>query len=118
MRGFQLTGKLILSVRKLVDLLQLMNPVEFMDAHDWFNKLGFYARMSVEHASLGALPPYLQSPCGRPGTGICWIGSRDTCRKSELSGLIVTPSLFQYLVEANDLRPQMDILLRQAGSGR
>ena len=113
----KLTGKLILSVRKLVDLLQLMNPVEFMDAHDWFTKLGFYARMSVEHATLGALPPYLQSPSdvGR-GHLLDWVAGYMP-QNRDLPGLIVTPSLYQYLVEANDLRPQMDVLLRQLDLG-
>jgi hypothetical protein len=113
----RLTGKLILSVRKLVDLLQLMNPVEFMDAHDWFAKLGFYARMAVEHASLAALPPYLQAPTeiGR-GDLLDWVAEHMP-RKQGLPGLIVTPSLYQYLVEANDLRPRMDVLLRQLDLG-
>ena len=108
----KLTSRLILSIRKLVDLLQLMNPVEFMDAHDWFAKLGFYARMSVEHAAIPATPPYvLDAEQLGPDHPLAWVRAR-LPRKSG-PGLVIPPSLYQFLVEANDLRPQLDVLLRQ-----
>lgn len=113
----KLTSRLIMSIRKLVDLLQTMNPVEFMDAHDWFAKLGFYARMATEHAAIAATPPYhLPASQIRPGHPMAWITSH-LPGKSGGQALVVPPSLYQYLVEANDLRPQLDILLRQLDLG-
>lgn len=109
----KLTGRLIIAIRKLVDLLQAMNPVEFMDAHDWFGKLAFYARMSTEHAAIAATPPYLAAiPDVRSGHPLAWVRMHlpDTVGES---GLVITPALYQYLVEANDLRPRLDALLRQ-----
>lgn len=109
----RLTNRLTLAVRKLVDLLQIMNPVEFMDAHDWFAKLAFYARMATEHVAIPATPPYLRTVAGT---------SRDDSFRrirellpgmSDTVALVVTPALYQYLVEANDLRPRLDALLRR-----
>jgi hypothetical protein len=109
----KLTSRLILSIRKLVDLLQTMNPVEFMDAHDWFAKLGFYAKMATEHAAIAATPPYFLS-AAQLGEGhpLAWAKAH-LSGKPGSPGLVATPSLYQYLVEANDLRPQLDVLLRQ-----
>ncbi len=109
----KLTARLTIAIRKLVDLLQAMSPVEFMDAHDWFAKLAFYARMSTEHAAIAATPPYLEAiPRVRAGHQMAWVRRHlpDTAGES---GLIITPALYQYLVEANDLRPRLDVLLRQ-----
>jgi hypothetical protein len=100
-------------LRALVDLLQAMNPVEFMDAHDWSAKLGFYARMATEHAAIMATPPYLADVAiVRPGNPLAWVRMYLPNTAGE-SGLVITPALYQYLVEANDLRPQLDGLLRQ-----
>lgn len=100
-------------IRALVDLLQAMNPVEFMDAHDWSAKLGFYARMATEHASIMATPPYLADvSADSPGHPLAWVRMHLPATAGG-RGLIVTPALYQYLVEANDLRPQLDALLRQ-----
>jgi hypothetical protein len=109
----KMTGRLIMAIRKLVDLLQAMNPVEFMDAHDWFAKLGFYARMATEHMAMAATPPYLETVANaRAGHPLAWVRMYLPDSAGE-SGLIVTPALYQYLVEANDLRPRLDVLLRQ-----
>jgi hypothetical protein len=111
-----LAASLNRQVRILVDLLQVMNPVEFMDAHDWFAKISFYARMATEHVAVAATPPYflstteqgLDQPFGRV---------REHLGDAAVSGLIVCPSLYQYFVEANDLRPELDALLRQLDLG-
>jgi hypothetical protein len=52
-----LAARLSTSIRDLVDQLQVMNPVEFMDAHDWVAKLSFYTRLATEHSSTPAHPP-------------------------------------------------------------
>lgn len=112
-RVSKLVGSLNGQIRALVDLLQAMNPVEFMDAHDWFTKLAFYARMSTEHAAIAATPPYLEAIAGvRPGHPLAWVRMHLPDAVGE-SGLVITPALYQYLVEANDLRPRLDALLRQ-----
>lgn len=112
-RVSSLVGSLTGQIRVLVDLLQSMNSVEFMDAHDWFAKIGFYARMATEHAAIAATPPYLENVSRiRAGHPLAWVRMHLPDR-GDGSGLVVTPSLYQYLVEANDLRPRLDVLLRQ-----
>lgn len=109
----KLTSRLTIAIRKLVDLLQAMSPVEFMDAHDWFAKLAFYARMSTEHAAIAATPPYLEAISNvHAGHHMSWVRMHLPDNVGA-SGLIITPALYQYLVEANDLRPRIDVLLRQ-----
>jgi hypothetical protein len=103
-------------VRTLVDLLQVMNPVEFMDAHDWFAKISFYARMATEHVAAAATPPYfLPLPPSGSEHPYGWV--RAYLSDTAQPGLIVCPSLYQYFVEANDLRPRLDALARQLDLG-
>jgi hypothetical protein len=101
-----LAVKLVALIRDQVDQLQVMNPVEFMDAHDWVTKLGFYTRMATEHAALPASPPYLQRlEPGQGGSSRRWIFS--TLRADE-PALVITPALCQYFIEASDLRKRLD----------
>ena len=106
-----LAARLSAAIRDLVDQLQVMNPVEFMDAHDWVAKLSFYTRLATEHAALSAHPPYLLA-LDSPDAKIahCWVSQ---ALATEHAGpvLVVTPSLYQYFIEANDLRDRLDTLL-------
>jgi hypothetical protein len=106
-----LAARLSNAIRDLVDQLQIMNPVEFMDAHDWVAKLSFYTRLATEHTTLSACPPYL--------VALDSLGAEHEhswmphAPASEYAGpaLVATPSLYQYFVEANDLRDRLDSLL-------
>jgi len=106
-----LAARLSAAIRDLVDQLQIMSPVEFMDAHDWVAKLSFYTRLATEHAALSALPPYmleLDSPDAKDS--LSWVAQ---ALSAEYVGpvLVTTPSLYQYFIEANDLRDRLDVLL-------
>jgi len=102
-----------ISIRDLVDQLQIMNPVEFMDAHDWVAKLSFYTRLSTEHSSTPAHPPYvLMLGSEEAKSGYSWVPQTLNLQESG-PALIVTPSLYQYFIEANDLRDKLDALLRK-----
>jgi hypothetical protein len=106
-----LAARLSNAIRDLVDQLQIMNPVEFMDAHDWVAKLSFYTRLATEHTTLSACPPYLVALDSLGAEhGHSWMPHAPA---SEYAGpaLVATPSLYQYFVEANDLRDRLDSLL-------
>lgn len=106
-----LATRLSAAIRDLVDQLQVMNPVEFMDAHDWVAKLSFYTRLATEHAALPARPPYLlalESPDAQIAHS--WV-SRSLSTEHVGPVLVATPSLYQYFIEANDLRDRLDALL-------
>jgi hypothetical protein len=99
------------AIRDLVDQLQIMNPVEFMDAHDWVAKLSFYTRLATEHTTLSACPPYLVALESLGAEhGHSWM-PHAPAREYEGPALVATPSLYQYFVEANDLRDRLDSLL-------
>ena len=107
-----LTADLASRIRLLADQLQIMDPVRFMDVHDWVAKIGFYARLATAMNVVASTPPYflsLHPPCFHK----LW-PSALTLRinDSEISGLVLTPSLFQYFIEANDLRDELDTVLR------
>jgi hypothetical protein len=107
-----LANQLSAAIRDLVDQLQVMNPVEFMDAHDWVAKLSFYTRLATEHAPTPANPPYLlplDSPEG--SASFSWI-SKHLSPSQAGPVLVLTPSLYQYFIEANDMRHGLDALLR------
>lgn len=107
----RLTSDLCVSVRSLVDLLQIMNPIEFMDAHDWCAKLSFYARMTTERAMPEATPPYhLPLSSQKPGDLYAWCRKFVSKAQAETT-LIITPALYQYFIEANDTRSVMNDVL-------
>ena len=100
------------AIRDLVDQLQIMNPVEFMDAHDWVAKLIFYTRLSTEHAALPAKPPYLEMLDPRQvEESHPWV-ARAVPLADAKKVLILTPSLYQYFIEANDMRHELDEMMR------
>ncbi len=109
-----LAEKLYVVIRDLVDQLQIMDPVEFMDAHEWVAKVIFYTRLATEHTTLAARPPYLLAVPEESGHG--WVTS---VLPPEQDGpvLVVTASLYQYFLEANDLRPGLDALLQRLDLG-
>lgn len=108
-----MVSELIHRIRRLVDLLQVMDPVRFMDAHDWVAKICFYARLSTAATPVPATPPYTESLLLR---------ANEECPRvpllrlkpgwTEAQCLWITPALFQYVLEANELRQRIDDLLR------
>ncbi len=114
-----LTSELAARIRQLADQLQVMNPVRFMDVHDWVAKVGFYARLATAMDAIPATPPYcVPIQPRRSADKQAWpvldlVGAAD----KHLAGLVLTPSLFQYFIEANDLRPALDALLQSLDAG-
>lgn len=114
-----LTSELATRIRQLADQLQVMNPVRFMDVHDWVAKVGFYARLATAMDAIPATPPYCvpiqphRSADKQAWSVLNLVDAIDT----RLTGLLLTPSLFQYFIEANDLRPALDALLQTIDAG-
>ncbi len=101
------TEELIVTVRTLVDKLQIMNPVEFMDAQDWSTKIIFYTRLASAPVPVSVVPPYFELLEPTDGAACNLIEPTGTVR-----ALRITPSFGQYFCEANDLRIQIDVILR------
>lgn len=114
-----LTSDLASRIRLLADHLQIMNPVRFMDVHDWVAKVGFYARLATALDVLPSTPPYCVPV--HPGRSVdmqAWpVLNRIQVSGPDVPGLLLTPSLFQYFVEANDLRPGLDAVLQTLDAG-
>lgn len=109
-----LTSELAARIRQLADQLQIMSPVHFMDVHDWVAKVGFYARLATAMDTISATPPYCvpvrpRNAADRTSWPVLDLVQADT---EDRVGLLFTPSLFQYFIEANDLRPCLDAVLR------
>lgn len=109
------TAELSACIRLLIDQLQIMNPVQFMDVHDWANKIGFYARLATSFESVSATPPYIQSLDLLHAHHDLPLGAVAAC--TSLPAIIIEPSLFQYFVERNDLRPDLDTVLHSLDLG-
>lgn len=63
-RVTDLVARLIGVIANLVEQLRIMNPVEFMDVHEWSAKLGFYARLATDQTDVPAAPRiWCPSPC-------------------------------------------------------
>lgn len=108
-----LTSELIAAIRILVDQLQAIHPVEFMDAQEWLSKISFYTNLATDRLVLEGTPPFLYSlasqenrPQSLQKLPHC------LCTSKKLQGFITTPALFQYFVEANDLRHSLNAILQ------
>lgn len=109
-----LATRLSSAIRDLVDQLQVMNPVEFMDAHDWVAKVSFYTRLATEHTAFSARPPYLLADPAE--SGHAWVNDRLPAGHCG-PVLVITAALYQYFLEANDLRPGLDSILQELDLG-
>ncbi|GAB1409812.1 hypothetical protein MASR1M90_09660 [Desulfovibrionales bacterium] len=110
-----LTAELSSCIRTLIDQLQIMNPVDFMDVHDWANKIGFYARLATALNTVPATPPYIRHIDLAHDQNLLPFAPSTPC--ATLPAIVLEPSLFQYFLELNDLRPALDAVLHTLDLG-
>lgn len=101
------TEELIATVRTLVDKLQVMNPVEFMDAQDWSTKIIFYTRLASAPVPVSVMPPYFELLDAVDYAACNLLEPSEAGRT-----LRIMPSFGQYFCEVNDLRILIDAILR------
>lgn len=109
-----ITHELVTAIRILVDQLQAIHPVEFMDAQEWFAKISFYTRLATDCLALEATPPFIHAFAGHNAQPKehKWL-PRCLGAPDALQAIITTPALFQYFIEASDLRKALDTVLQQ-----
>lgn len=106
-----LAESLGLKIREMLEQLQTMNPVRFMDIMDYFNKINFYTRMAVTVPDPEISEPFIypvqEVDINRPASGIpalnlCHAYKMDNIPVPEST--VFSASIYHYFAEANDLR--------------
>lgn len=113
-----LTEELAKNIRKLIDRLQIMSPVKYMDLHDYTTKLNFYVRMGVCVEDPVITPPFVfglneafnrPDAVGEKAANLAGIAAETDI--SILPARVISAHTFHYFIEVNDLRGQLDDLL-------
>lgn len=108
------------NIRIMLEHLQDMNPVRFMDIMDYYNKINFYVRMAVTVPD-----PEISKPFTFPlddaidyefKAGAC---AADLARLKQsgvpvLDGMVIGSDVYNYFIEANNLRITIDETLESA----
>ncbi|MCG8531970.1 MAG: PEP-utilizing enzyme [Desulfovibrionales bacterium] len=110
-----LTEELARKIRSLIEQLQIMSPVKYMDLQDYATKLNFYVRMGVSVEDPDTSPPFtftleeaasqLDASGGKAG---------NLARLTELEDINLLPArvisahAYHYFIEVNDLRDKLD----------
>lgn len=100
-----------LKVREMLEQLQTMNPVRFMDIMDYYSKINFYTRMAVTVPDPEISEPFIyplemadmnRSVSGIPALHLCRALKREDIRVPEST--VLSANIYHYFAEANDLR--------------
>lgn len=110
-----LVGTLAEEVRALVEQLRIMNPLEFMDVHEWFSKVEFYVRLTMDRAEEKAGPPYLREISSWNEDGCAWL-SAFLQGENRTETLIIAPALYQYFLEVNALHDALETVLSRCNA--
>lgn len=114
----KLVQELELNVRGLAGRLQAMSPARYPDLGEYVDKVSFYVRMSMDLPDPDISPPYvitleqaadLPHLAGGKATNVALMAAETYLDVPP--AFVVTATAFNYLVEANELRPLLDSLL-------
>lgn len=120
-RIMHLTFRLDLHVRKMLDHLQRINPLQFMDIMDYVSKTSFYMRMAVSVADPEINPPFVfpldeahkrQKHANYAARALSRAMAASPQPLPIPKGFVISSSAYHYFIEANDLRPKIDKMLR------
>ncbi|WP_320008700.1 PEP/pyruvate-binding domain-containing protein [Maridesulfovibrio sp.] len=109
-----------INIRTMLEHLQDMNPVRFMDIMDYYNKINFYVRMAVTVPDPEISKPFTFSLDDAIDyefkAGAC---AADLARLKKsgvpvLDGMIIGSDVYNYFIEANNLRIAIDEILETA----
>ncbi|WP_031479433.1 PEP/pyruvate-binding domain-containing protein [Maridesulfovibrio frigidus] len=108
-------GKKVLLI---LEQLQSMNPVRFMDIMDYYNKINFYVRMAVtvpdSEISTPFTIPLSDSSQYPEHVGAQAINLSRIMNETDipvLEGIVISSDVYNYFIEANDLRDEINNVL-------
>lgn len=108
------------NIRTMLEHLQDMNPVRFMDIMDYYNKINFYVRMAVTVPDPEISKPFTFTIDDAIDyefkAGAC---AADLARLKKsgvpvLDGMVIGSDVYNYFIEANNLRIAIDEILETA----
>ncbi|WP_321404317.1 PEP/pyruvate-binding domain-containing protein [Maridesulfovibrio sp.] len=111
-----------INIRTMLEHLQDMNPVRFMDIMDYYNKINFYVRMAVTVPDPEISKPFTFTLDDAIDyefkAGAC---AADLARLKKsgvpvLDGMVIGSDVYNYFIEANNLRISIDEILEAAVS--
>ncbi|MGX9365389.1 PEP/pyruvate-binding domain-containing protein [Desulfoplanes sp. PS50] len=120
-RILYLTYRLDIHVRKMLEHLQRINPVRFMDLMDYVSKTSFYMRMAVSVDDPEISPPFVfplsealtrKKHANYAAATLARIMANASLSLPLPQGFVISSSAYHYFIEANDLRPRLDKILR------
>lgn len=118
----KLSSDLGLKVRYMLEQLQDMNPVRFMDIMDYYNKINFYVRMAVTVPDPEISKPFtfaLEDALDYENKSGAYAANLARLKKDGipvLDAMIITADVYNYYVEANNLRIGIDQILETVTS--
>jgi hypothetical protein len=120
-RILYLTYRLDIHVHKMLEHLQRINPVRFIDLMDYVTKTSFYMRMAVSVDEPEISPPFVfplneaferNKHANYASVSLARIMADDSQTLPLPQGFVISSSAYHYFIEANDLRPRLDKMLR------
>ncbi|SME88262.1 PEP/pyruvate-binding domain-containing protein [Desulfovibrio gilichinskyi] len=110
-------------VHLMLEQLQSMNPIRFMDLMDYYNKINFYVRMAVTVPDPDISMPFTlalsesakhTAHAGANAVVLARIISETDI--NVLDGMVISSGVYNYFIEANDLRVHIDHILESVTS--
>ncbi|WP_285907286.1 PEP/pyruvate-binding domain-containing protein [Pseudodesulfovibrio pelocollis] len=119
-RANWLAARLAESVKVMTGQLVEMNPTRYMDLPEYFRKIDFYVRMALELEQPEVGPPYilsLEDAAALPGLAGGKAANLGRAMRVEgvpvPPGFVVTANAFNYFIEFNGLRDDIESRLRE-----
>lgn len=118
----KLSSDLGLKVRYMLEQLQDMNPVRFMDIMDYYNKINFYVRMAVTVPDPEISKPFtfaLEDAIDYEDKSGAYAANLARLKKDGipvLDAMIIGVDVYNYYIEANNLRIEIDSILESVTS--
>ena len=124
-RVVHLTRRLRASVEEMVTRLSRLSPARYLDLGEYAKKIDFYVQMALDLPGGDMSPPFvadLADMAGRPELAGGKAANLATAARAAgvpvPPGFVVTTGAFRYFLEASELRPKIDRLLRRIDLAR
>lgn len=115
-----LLDELQTAVELLVAQLMFMSPARYVDLPEYIKKVSFYARLALDTKEPDPRPPFvislreaaqMQPQAGGKAANLSRL--MEVAGANVPPGFVITAGAFHYFLEAADLRPSIDAILRQ-----
>jgi pyruvate,water dikinase len=124
-RAVHLTKRLRTSVEELVTRLSRLSPSRHLDLPEYAKKIDFYVQMALDVPTGDMAPPFVTPLADMAGRLDLAGGKAANLAKAARDagvpvppGFVVTTGAFRYFLEASELRPKIDRLLRRVDLSR